>query len=90
MPSTKPNADIVSAHIAARDATNALHNLKSHLIAAAPAEARADVQRLVREAEHNLACALAAAGIHPRAHTVEEPSRHGASIAQTNAPQESA
>lgn len=90
MPSTKPTALIVSAHVAARDATNALHNLESHLIAAAPNEARADVQRLVREAEHNRVCALAAAGIHPRAQTVEEPSRHDASIAQTSAPQESA
>jgi len=73
---------MATPHVAARDAALALRNLRTELIAAAPRESRGDVARLLDEAEHHVACALAAAGVHPRARTVEEPSRvHAPSIA---------
>lgn len=68
-----------------RAALIALRDLRKQLVDAAPAESRADVRRLLGEAEHNVSCALAAAGLHPLARTVEEPRAHGGTLAQGNA-----
>ncbi len=72
----------MSTLAAANASVRALRDLRPKLLAASPADARHDVARLLDEAEHNIGCALAAAGLHPHARTVEEPSRvHAPSIA---------
>lgn len=58
---------LVSPRTHARLFALTLHDFRATLLRVAPPEARADVARLLDEAEHAAACACAAAGIHPRA-----------------------
>lgn len=61
--------------IAARDVAAKLHALREALVAAHP-ESRGAVARLIAEAEHSVACACAAAGVHPTARADAEEVRH--------------
>ena len=65
--------DLAAQVLAATDA------LRARLVKTAPdPETAADVRRLIGEADHYVACALAAAGAHPTARAVVEKVRPAA------------
>lgn len=76
-----------SVHAAVAEVHTALEHLGAELRASGDADPQAHVavRRLIAEAMHHAHGAVAAAGLHPKARPITEPSRHTVTIAPPQA-----